>query len=99
MKKTEKLQSLSEVIDRLPSKKSESAFTCIQIHKNWDQIIGSRWASICKPIGYDRSCLIIQVPSSCHVNELRFQEEFFIKKINEYIGFNFLEDIRWTASS
>ena len=97
MKKTEKLRSLSEVINQLPSEKNKSAFTCIQINKNWDAVIGSRWADICKPIGYDNACLIIQVPSSCHVHELRFQEEFFIKKINEYVGFAFLEDIRWVT--
>ncbi len=96
MKQKEKLRSISDVISnvQISNKKNESTFTCIQIHQNWKRIIGSRWSEICKPVGYVHSCLIVQVPSSCHIHEVQFQKDFFIRKINEYVGCSFVEDIR-----
>ena len=95
MKKIKKLHSVSEVINNVQiSSKNESAFTCIQIHQNWEKIIGSYWSKICQPVGYNYPCLIIRVPSSSHMHEVQFQKESIVKKINKYTGFTFVKDIR-----
>ena len=96
MRKTKKLHSVSEVIRDVQISKNESTFTCIQIYQNWSKIIGSPWFKICKPVGYNDSYLIVKVPSSAHIHELHFQKESFIQKINKYVGFHFVKDIRFT---
>ena len=101
MRKTKKLHSISEAISdvQVSQKKNESTFTCIHIHQNWSQIVGSPWSQMCKPVGYNYPYLIVEVPSSAHRHEIQFQKESLVQKINKSVGFNFVKDIRFQSRS
>ena len=104
MQQTKYISKLSTVSDILKNSKkqsdqpSSSLFKCIQLNQNWTRIVGTKWGSISKPVGYNQRCLTIQVPSSCHIQEMNFDKEIFIKKINKFSGSNFVRDIRWISS-
>jgi len=97
--KTRHTGKLSSVADVLRNKKTEnsSLFKCIQLNQNWTKIIGEKWGHISKPIGYTHRCLMIRVPSSCHVHEMSFDKEVLIERINKFSGSDFIQDIHWIS--
>ncbi len=96
-----KLSSVSEVLKNVKlqsDKDTSSLFKCIQLNQNWTRVVGTKWGSISTPVGYNHRCLTIRVPSSCHVQEMSFDKEMLIEKINKSSGSNFIQDIRWVSS-
>jgi len=96
---------LSVVSDILKNSKKQSdqpssfLFKCIQLNQNWKRIVGAKWGNISRPVGYTHRCLTVRVPSSCHIQEMSFDKEIFIKKINKLSGSDFVQDIRWISRS
>lgn len=95
-----KLSSVAEVLRNKKTQSNEenlSLFKCIQLNQNWTKIIGEKWGGLSKPVGYTRKCLLIRVPSACHVQEMSFDKEIFMEKINKFSGSDFVRDIRWIS--
>lgn len=100
-KKNSKLNAVSEILKNSENPSdapASSLFKCIQLNQNWTKIVGSKWGSVSKPVGYTHKCLTIQVPSACHIQEMSFDKEIFIQKINKFSGSHFVRDIRWIPS-
>ena len=102
-RKHSKLSTVSEILKKSENKnpsdlQASSLFKCIQLNQNWTKIVGSKWGSVSKPVGYAHKCLTIQAPSACHIQEMSFDKEVFIKKINKFSGSGFVHDIRWVSS-
>ena len=96
-----RLKPLSDILKNAEKKSdqpSTSLFKCIQLDQNWKRIIGTKWGSVSKPVGYNHRCLTVRVPSACHVQEMSFDKEIFIEKINKFSGSDFVRDIRWISS-
>ncbi len=99
VKHESKLSAVSEILRTADSQSKQNSplFKCIQLNQNWVKITGAKWGKISKPAGYSGGCLTIQAPSSCHIQEMSFDKEIIVKKINKFLGSNFVKDIRWTS--
>ena len=96
-----KLNSISEVLRNSKKQSDQSAsslFKCIQLNQNWTRVVGAKWGRISKPVGYNHRCLTVSVPSACHIQEMSYDKENFIEKINKFSGSGFVQDIRWISS-
>lgn len=96
-----RLSTVSDILknsEKQSDQPSSSLFKCIQLNQNWTRIVGTKWGSVSKPVGYTHRCLTVCVPSACHVQEMSFDKEIFIAKINKFSGSDFVRDIRWISS-
>ena len=100
-RKHSKLSTVSEILKHSENSSdppTSSLFKCIQLNQNWIKIVGAKWGNVSKPVGYAHRCLTVQAPSACHIQEMSFDKEVFIKKINKFSGSDFVRDIRWVSS-
>ncbi len=95
------MKSASDVLQSLlQNSKSPLAqqFLRWKLWRFWDEIVGSTWAAISKPVDYDRGKLIVWVESSTHLYEMTYVLEPMKLKINQYLRQNFVHSIRLTQN-
>ena len=87
------MHSCSEILNH--SHRESPALALIQLKKKWPQIIGPEWGKISSPAGYKNNCLIVRLPSSCHIQTALFEKEMLLSKINQSAHFHQVQDIRF----
>ena len=91
------LHRISDILQQPSNKKEvQPAFICIYLFKNWKQIVGPQLAKDSQPVGYKNHCLWVRLASSCHIQEMNFEKQNLITKINQSLAASFVQDIRWT---
>jgi len=98
-KKKSELLSASKVLQTLlgngKSPLSDN-FLRWKIWRFWPRIVGPTLGSQCEPVGFDRGKLVVWVKSSARMQEIRFFEATLKKKVNEYVGREWVKFIRFT---
>ena len=88
------LDSLASVLNHL---NEGSIFTCLYLKKHWKSILGPRLGGLSKPIGYKNKCLLIRLPSACHAQEMSFEKEEILSRLNQHLkGRTAIEDLHLT---
>ncbi len=64
-----------------------------QLFERWPEIVGEFNARICQPTALRNGRLIISVPHSAHIQELRPHKALFLRKIQEHFGKTAVRDI------
>ena len=93
-----KISSAGEVFLGLKSQKKKNwplPLICIPIAENWKQLAGPKWAEESSPVSFKNHCLFVRVPSSCHIQEISFEKEAILARVNNFIGSEKVRDIRW----
>lgn len=62
----------------------------------WDKVVGPTLGASSEPVGYEKGRLFIWVSSSARMQEMRFFEGDLKIKINNYMGFEWVKNIRFT---
>ena len=57
----------------------------------WQQEIGNDKVKLC---GYKNGTLFAQAPSTTYINDLNLRKKQIIQKINQYLGKNFIKNIK-----
>ena len=78
-----RLNSLGSILNHL---NEGSVFLCLDLKRNWEAILGPRLGSMARPIGYKNKCLFIRLPSACHVQEISFEKEEILSRLNQHLG-------------
>jgi predicted nucleic acid-binding Zn ribbon protein len=90
------MQSLKLAIDSMLKKfgieKAVSQNKAINI---WNEIVGEKVAKNTEPERVEHGVIIVKVSSPTWRQELYFQKEEIIKKLNNSIGKNVIRDIRF----
>lgn len=93
LNKKNQLESLSKVIQTNHS--LTPLFICIDLSKNWKEIVGEPWYEICLPVAFNNALLTLRTPHSCYIQDMQFQKENLIKIINAKLGKDFVNNIRF----
>ena len=88
------LESIASIVQSLDFQKNSLAL-CLYLAQNWTVILGEELSKVLRPVRYKNHCLWIQLPSSCHIQEMNFQKQSVISKINHTIGKPLIQNIRW----
>lgn len=89
-KTKKKMSSLSDIFDT----STNWPLMCIQLKNNWENIVGSKWGEVSRPVSYKNQCLFVRLPSACHSQEMGFEKQMLLSKINKFIGIKKIQDIR-----
>ena len=65
----------------------------------WDGVVGERTASHAQPAAFRQRTLVVHVSSSTWLQELHFQKNELIERLNRTAGANIVEDIRFKLGS
>jgi len=98
-KKKSDLSAVSKVLQTvLGNGKSplSDQFLRWKLWRFWPQVVGETLGKICEPVGFDRGRLYIWVRSSARMQEMRFFEDNIKLKVNEYVGRQWVRNIRFT---
>lgn len=74
---------LDETVDALGLRERIRAFRALL---NWEEVVGKTVASAAQPEALKGGKVFVAVKSNAWIQELRFQEEAILQKLNEYAG-------------
>lgn len=87
------LKPVSEIFQNLGTQNNLGL--CLYLGQNWKKILGKEQAETLRPVRYKSRCLWIRLPSSCHIQEMNFQKQEIISKINHALGKAVIQEIRF----
>ena len=61
----------------------------------WDRVVGESLASNAQPAAFKQQILVVHVSSSVWLQELHFQKNDLIERLNQAAGTKVVEDIRF----
>ena len=67
----------------------------VEIWKLWDEVVGRVVAENAQPEAFKGKLLLVRVGSSPWAHQLRFMQADIIAKVNEALGKNLVEEIRF----
>ena len=98
-KRNSDLQPIAKVLQSLLSNsksKLSDPYLRWRLWRFWDKVVGPTLGGSSEPVGYERGRLYIWVSSSPRMQEMRFFEDDLKIKINNYMGFEWVKNIRFT---
>lgn len=101
MVKKPKLNTATEVLQSLLTQSSmpiSNEYNRWRLIQNWEEIIGKQLAKRTFPVKYFRGHLYIWASSSSGLQQFYFVSNIIQKKINTYIGKNWVHKITWTQN-
>lgn len=101
MIKKPKLNTATEVLQSLLTQSSmpiSNEYNRWRLIQNWDEIIGPQLAKRTFPVKYYKGHLYIWASSSSGLQQFYFVSGIIQKKINSYIGKNWVHKITWTQN-
>lgn len=101
MIKKPKLNTATEVLQSLLTQSSmpiSNEYNRWRVIQNWSEIIGPQLASRTFPIKYFKGHLYIWASSSSGMQQFYFISDIVQKKINTYMGKNWVHKITWTQN-
>jgi predicted nucleic acid-binding Zn ribbon protein len=99
--KKPKLNTATEVLQSLLIQSSmpiSNEYNRWRVIQNWSEIIGPQLASRTFPIKYFKGHLYIWASSSSGMQQFYFISDIVRKKINAYMGKNWVHKITWTQN-
>ncbi|MBI4640538.1 MAG: DUF721 domain-containing protein [Candidatus Tectomicrobia bacterium] len=91
------MESVKEVLERLFSKRGlEAGMRKYKAFLLWDQVVGKQIALISRPQKIRAKTFIVTIAEPVWVNHLQLYEETIRKRLNEMIGENVIEKVRFT---
>jgi len=76
---------------------NQNQYHLFKLKKCWFEIIGKNNARHCSPVKLERRILTIMADSSAWSNQFMFYKNQFIKKINEFMGIDYVKDIKFIS--
>ena len=71
----------------------------LQVWDWWDRIVGEKVSKNAQPSAFKGKLLLVEVSSSVWMHQLQFLKEDILRKINEQLGENLVEDIKFKIGS
>lgn len=68
-----------------------------RLWSQWHEVVGPQLAKVCLPVDYKNGVLFLYVESSCQLQDLSFMKNELLAKINTYVGFRWVRDLRFTT--
>jgi len=91
------MESVKEVLERLFNKRGlEAGIRRYKAFLAWDQVVGKEIALVSRPQKIRAKTFIVTVAEPVWVSHLQFYEETIRKRLNEMIGENAIEKVRFT---
>lgn len=101
MEKKPKLNSATEVLQSLLTKSSmpiSNEYNRWRLIQNWSQVMGDQLAKRTFPVKYFKGHLYIWASSSSGLQQFYFVSDIVQKKINKFMGKNWVHKITWTQN-
>lgn len=98
-KKNQKLQPVSNVLQELFSRGQSplsDQFLRWKVWNSWREIVGPAMESYSSPVGYAKRSLVIWVKSAAHLQELSYGKDLLRNKINQFVGFSWIDTVKLT---
>ena len=67
-----------------------------RIWRSWPEIVGKTISENSYPVSYDRGLMCVFVKNSAWLQELSFLSGSICKKINDHLGYQWVQQIRFT---
>lgn len=64
----------------------------------WPQVVGGEIANHCYPKGFREGTLFLCVKGSVAMNQLLYLRTQIIEKVNEYLGINWVKELKFSLS-
>jgi predicted nucleic acid-binding Zn ribbon protein len=88
--------SIGNIIPKvLRSCRSETDQELLRIWDLWDRAVGKAIAENTRPAAFKGKLLLVHVTSSTWIQQLQFLKKDMIKKVNEALGKNLVEEIKF----
>ena len=98
-KKNQKLQPVSNVLQTLFANGQSALsdqFLRWRVWRAWADIVGPGMAGYSSPVGFNRRTLIIWAKSAAHMQEMSYGRDMLRAKVNQFVGFHWIDDVRLT---
>jgi hypothetical protein len=98
-RKPSQLTDLSSVLQSLLANGKSplsDQFLKFKLVKSWKKIVGATAAEASLPVSLKFSRLVIWVKSSTRLQEMRFMEEELKRRINQFLGTEQVQELRFT---
>ena len=96
MKRKNEVVHIGSVINKvLKTHRHEFDGDLVQVWNLWDSAVGEAIAKNARPAAFKGKLLLVNVVSSTWMNELIFLKKDIIKKINEALGKELVEEIKF----
>ena len=89
----------SLIEDILSNMRPESDKQMMGVWKVWSRIVGEKTAANAQPEAFKGGLLIVNVAGSVWAQQLQFQKNDLIRKLNTAMGSELVEDIRFKTGS
>lgn len=102
MGKKGKLQSVTNVLQEMLEKGNSplaSDFQRYRLKLDWAKVTGPMISEKCSPVGFSNGLLYIWVVNSTWMNQLFYVRKELVKKINDYVGKDWVREIRFTQNA
>lgn len=87
------------LIKMIGTRTNLNQYNLMKMRACWEEIVGKNNASHCVPYKLDRRILTLQVDSSTWANQFLYYKLQIIKKINIFMGVDYVKDIKFLMSS
>ena len=95
-KKTKRFDSLGDILPNVMKTFRHSPDEqLLQVFEIWNQIVGESVSQNAQPSAFKGRLLLVEVNSSVWMHQLQFLKEDIIRKINETMGEEVVEDIKF----
>lgn len=95
-KKTKGFDSLSDILPNvMKTFRHSPGEQLLQVFEIWNRIVGESVSQNAQPSAFKGRLLLVEVNSSVWMHQLQFLKEDIIRKINETMGEEVVEDIKF----
>ena len=95
-KKTKGFDSLSDILPNvMKTFRHRPDEQLLQVFEIWNRIVGESVSQNAQPSAFKGRLLLVEVNSSVWMHQLQFLKEDIIRKINETMGEDVVEDIKF----
>ena len=99
-KKTKGFDSLSNILPNvMKTLRQDPEEQLLQVFEIWNQIVGESVSQNVQPRAFKGKLLLVEVSSSVWMHQLQFLKEDIVRKINETMGAEVVEDIKFKIGS
>ena len=93
------MEPLAGIVSRLlPAPSWAERLKAARILSRWEEIVGNFLGEATRPRGFSRGTLILEVPDTLWIHQLRFGERNILRRLNEVAGEELFRQIRFVLS-
>lgn len=72
-------------------------FQRYRLEQNWSEVIGKEIGQYSRPVDFQNGLLVIAVTNPSLLTELQFFRQTITKKVNKYVGTNWVKSVRFVS--